>query len=295
MRHLLFAFLLAFLVLTTACAPVAPAGSQEETPVTTIEPSPVPATPVNTEQPTASSDETPMPDDVTVEPSWETDPEALIISAIFCCGFVPQTAITNHIPDAQIWGDGRIVWVEQSEDGPRRVLEGQLSVEEMELLIKQIEDAGFFGWEDRYANQQVADYPDKCIQVNLTKAQKSVCEYYEGAPEAFHQLYEVLSTGAGASGEEYVPETGFLTVIPLGATTQINPADVAGTWDASEMGFSLNDVGSGMWIEGLALETAWEAVNFRPWNPMMQEGDSYYLLGLQVPNLSMAAPPSATE
>ncbi|HJS30062.1 MAG TPA: hypothetical protein VJ768_10595 [Anaerolineales bacterium] len=291
MKHLLISSLTALLLILTACAPVQPAASDDSTPGTTSEPSPTPATPDSTED-SPEVEETPTPEPDMEDASWDTNPEALIISATFCCGFVPQSAVINYIPDAQVWGDGRIVWVEQSDDGTRRVLEGQLSLEELGLLIERIQDAGFFEWEDRYANQQVADYADKCINVNLVEQQKSVCEYYEGAPAEFHEIYDVLSTGAGASGEAYMPETGFLTVIPLGPTTQINPADVAGTWDAAEMGISLSEVGEGVWVEGPALEAAWAAVNFRPWNPMVQEGENYYLLGLQIPNLSMAPPPS---
>ena len=207
---------------------------------------------------------------------WEKDPQAVVISATFCCGFVPQLAVTNYIPEAQIWGDGRIVWVVQEDTGSRSVFQAQLTPEEISSLLEQIAGAGFFGWEARYGDFTVSDLADQCLQVNLESGSTAVCEYYKGAPQAFHELYDFITSGAGKRGGIYTPETGYLT-------------DGRGLVSVLP---GLDEVGDGVWIKGPALELAWQAVNARPWLPMVKSGDRLYEIGLQIPGLSREAPPA---
>ena len=76
-----------------------------------------------------------------------------------------------YIPEVQIWGDGRIIWV--TKEGQRRqVLEGQLTTEEMEVLLRRFVDAGFFGWEDEYYTPGGYSLPRTCLQVNLADRTK---------------------------------------------------------------------------------------------------------------------------
>ncbi|MDX1436384.1 MAG: hypothetical protein R3335_06220 [Anaerolineales bacterium] len=297
MKRLIIIFLAGLLLVLAACAPVPPASQGDGAPETPIEvteqPEQEPEAPVDSGDVISEEEVTPLSEAEKRQLPWDTDPEALIISATFCCGFAPQLALTNYIPDAQVWGDGRVVWVEQSDDGSRRVLEGHIDLGELELLLNRIKDAGFFEWDEYYSNPQVADFADKCINVNLLEGEKSVCEYYEGAPAAFHELYALLSEGAGApDGEDYAPESGFLTVIPLGSDVPTESVDAMLNWDAPGLGISLSVVEDegGAWVSGTTLEAAWQVVNQRPWNPLVQEGDSFYMLGLQVPNLSMVPP-----
>jgi hypothetical protein len=297
MKRLVMIFLVGLLLVLAACAPVPPASQGEvssEPPVkATEEPDQEVESPTDSDDVESEKEETPLPDSGKRQIPWDT--EALIISATFCCGFAPQLALTNYIPDAQIWGDGRIVWVEQQDDGSRQVLEGYIDLGEFELLLNRIRSVGFFEWDEYYSNPQVADFADKCIQVNLLEEEKTVCEYYEGAPDAFHDLYDFFIEGAGVQGgEDYIPESGYLTVIPLGSDIPTETIDAMLTWDAAVQGVSLGAVEKegGAWIMDSTLESTWEIVNLRPWNPLVREGSSFYMLGLQVPNLSMVPPPS---
>ena len=52
---------------------------------------------------------------------WDQSPDAVIIEATITGGLVPMNFMENYIPEAQVWGDGRIVWVEETSNG-RRVL-----------------------------------------------------------------------------------------------------------------------------------------------------------------------------
>ncbi|MFQ5613508.1 MAG: hypothetical protein ACE5H9_15395 [Anaerolineae bacterium] len=230
-----------------------------------------------------------IPDDFEVQ--WNPDPSALVVSATFCCGFAPELVPLNYIPDALIWGDGRILWVERNDLGQRRVLQGQLTLEQMAGLLQRAVEAGFFGWQDLYANQGVADAADQCLSITVGSQTKRVCEYFGGAPPAFHALYDYLAAGAEVNGVDYVPPRGYLTAYPLDATG--NPPPLFDSeWPSDSLGFSLGEALDGVWVEGEILQAAWAVVNNNSWGNIVQEGDAYYQISIQVPGLSLVEPPA---
>ena len=221
--------------------------------------------------------------------AWNRDPNSRLLVATFCCGYVPRVMALNYIADATIWGDGRIIWVEQDK-GARRVLQGQLTPEQVQVLLQQASSAGFFEWEARYANEGVADAAEQCLSINLAEQTKQVCEYFEGAPDAFHQLYATITAGAGVTGTGFVPERGYLTATPVERAADAT-AVVHGTWPAETIGFSLSEATAGRWIEGDILDAAWSLVNPNWQGMTIQEREVFYEISIQLPELSSAAPP----
>jgi hypothetical protein len=223
------------------------------------------------------------------EVKWDASADKVIIRATFCCGLVPQGYAENYIPDVQVWGDGRILWAQTGSSGERRVREGHLTESELKALLERMVDDGFFGWEDNYADYTVTDMPSQCLSVELAGKTKSVCEYYKGAPEAFHQLYDHIAGGAGTTGADFAPTKAFLTAAPRTFSGPVQP-DLH--WPADSVGFSLSEAVSGKWVEGEALELAWRVVNAKQWGGVVQDGDTYYQLVVQVPGVSQNAPPA---
>jgi hypothetical protein len=221
--------------------------------------------------------------------SWNTDPNALIISATFCCGFVQPVTLLNALPDASIWGDGRILWVERENNGQRRVLEGQLSPEQLEALLQRIVGAGFFSWQDKYEDRSIADAAEQCLTVELEDQAKKVCEYVSGAPPAFHELYAEIAQGAGATGTDYTPERGYFQAHPVQLPEGFTPP-VAAEWSASSLGFALSEAVEGRWLEGDTLAQAWQMINTQGPGAIIQDGEGYYQLSIQLPGLSIVEP-----
>jgi hypothetical protein len=98
--------------------------------------------------------------------AWDTTPATLVLRASNCCGLVPNTFLDNYSPEAQLWGDGRLVWVQQGGlGGERRVLTASLTAAEMQALLQTFVDAGFFGWRDLYADYRATDLPTTCLEL----------------------------------------------------------------------------------------------------------------------------------
>ncbi len=218
---------------------------------------------------------------------WNTDPSAKVVmlySPHTTAGLSGAYDDRYYIPEVQIWGDGRILWVTQ-EGQRRRVLEGQLTTEEMEALLRRFVDARFFGWEDEYYTPGGHSLPRMYLQVNLADRTKEISEH-GGAPEAYYDLEELLLSGAGAQGHDYVPARGYLSARPFSAE---------GTGPAWPEGADVTpeDLLEGATVEEEILEYAWELVNRNPTSPVYVscEGQTYVIM-VQIPGVSYFEPPS---
>lgn len=226
--------------------------------------------------------------------AWDRAPQSLVISATFCCGFTPYLAVLNDIPPAQVWGDGRLVWAAVNNQGQRTVWEGRLSDAALGQWLKGAYEGGFFRWKDWYADERVTDAAPQCLEVRLLASTKKVCEYFRGAPQAFHALYDGLTSGAGAQGVPYLPERGYVLAHPIVFIKAPEPDEIDLQWP-DDVGVSLQAAEGGLWMEGRALRLAWEAANANPWANLVQSASGYYQLSVQVPGLSTSQPPSAAS
>jgi hypothetical protein len=231
-----------------------------------------------TPQPTATPQQA-----IAVE--WDHDPSAVIVkyySPSTTAGMAGAYDNRYYIPEVQIWGDGRIVWVVREQQ--RRVLEGQLTPQQMSGLLQQIVGAGFFQWEEMYYTPGGHSFPFMYLQVNLAGRSKEIREH-GGAPEAYYQLEEWLLNGAGAEGHDYRPTRGYLTVEPWSEQAEAPqwPADVEVTPD---------QIGEGRFVEGQLLDWAWDMVNRNPTSPVYVtfEGRLYSIM-VQIAALSYFEPP----
>jgi hypothetical protein len=195
----------------------------------------------------------------------------------------------NALHPLRVWGDGRILWVENDSKGGRRVLEGHLTQPEMTDLLTKISDAGFFGWATSYQPKfQVYDAGTTTLSVNLTSHSQSVSEYAgEGAPQKYHELLAYLSGGAGASGADFAPTTGYLTAFAGQPASGQAPYH----WPNVSLGYDLDKAASGMYIEGEALQFAWRAVN-ESYVAIVESGGMDYHIALQIPGVSQQEPPT---
>lgn len=106
------------------------------------------------------------------------------------------------------------------------------------------------------------------------------------APKAFSELFALVSGGAGATGADFEPTTGYLKAYPTGDATGQEPYH----WPDESLGFGLDEVGNGKWIGGEALAFAWQIVNESYYIAVESGGQGYQLVA-QVPGISYLEPP----
>lgn len=223
------------------------------------------------------------------ELTWNHDPATRIIEVSSANGLEPRAAYLNGFPAAQVWGDGRIVWQTWDEDYQRQVWQGQLSEAELATLLKTFADKGFFGMNNRYApKEDILDGSTTRISVHLLSASTTVSEYVSGAPPQFYELIDLLTSGAGVKATPYIPQSGHLTAKEIKPQNELDKTALP-IWDATALGLDLHDA-AGIWLEGDALMYAWEVVNQDHSYPIIMQGDSYFELYLQLPELTGQTP-----
>jgi len=233
---------------------------------------------------------------------WDKSPEVRIIRVSDPINF-PGLSCTwqdermdNHIPEGQVFGDGRFIWVEYyraEEVVARRVMEGRLSEAELSSLLGQISVSGFFSWKDHYSRVTFQEDvpPNTIMYVNLKEKEKHVI-VSSGAPAGFHELVRLVTTGAGTVGREYIPERGYLEVHPFYYYDQDQDWQLP-LWPGEEAGFHLEELvyERGQFIEGPILEFVWQVINDSPGQPVVLDQDEAYTLVILIPGLSNIAIP----
>lgn len=273
------------LFLITGCATVS-------APAVTVEPDPEPTVtePTVTEPTVIEPTVTEAP---SVELDWDRDPETLVIQvAASGSGSASNAALINQLFMSQVWGDGRIVWTTWADDYndygdyQRYVWQGQLSEAEMTTLLETFADKGFFRMKARYApDENVLDGGTTRLSVHLLSREKVVSEYFYGAPDGFHELIDLLTSGAGVEATPYVPQSGQLDAIEAPDYMAEGEYPI---WDATALGLDLHDAAR-VWVEGDALLTAWEVVNQSSFFPIVVQDGSYFELYLRLPEIGVMA------
>ncbi|MDY7075890.1 MAG: hypothetical protein SXV54_03095 [Chloroflexota bacterium] len=221
---------------------------------------------------------------------WDPSPTALIVryySPHTNAGLAGAYDHRYYIPKVQVWGDGRIIWV-QREGARRRVLEGHLTTDQMKALLQRILEAGFFDWKDEYYTLGGNSYPPMHLSVSLIGRSFANVEVSEhgGAPDAYYELVGFLTSGAGAAGDDYAPERGYLT-----AAQEPTEADVP-QWPDAAAGIALDQARDGRYVEGEALSFAWQMVNENPRAPVyVRSKGQVYSIVVQIPGVSFFEPP----
>ena len=233
---------------------------------------------------------------------WDPSPEAQLIvvsDPIQFPGIKPtyqDESMENYIPEGILFGDGRILWVKYVyKDGitSRFMKQGFLSSEQIQALLQQFADSGFFSWKDQYSGSFIEDGPPaKSITVFLRDYSKSVVVSNAPPPQGFDELFSTIRSGAGVEGQDYRPDRAFLRAYRQFDQWGIDQASQIDSWPAESFGFSLADLESetgiakGRYVDEEALAFAWQVINANPQRPLVEEEGVWYLLTLQITGLS---------
>jgi len=234
---------------------------------------------------------------------WDPSPQVRLIEVsdpIQFPGILPtyqDERMDNYLPEGILFGDGRILWVKYFYDVKtikRRIMEDYLSGDEIKGLLQHFSQTGFFDWKDSYSGPFQEDGPpNKTITVCLKENIKTVVVNSATAPQGYHELYELISSGGGAGGHEYVPELAFLSAYPQYFDWDEDEGIQINRWPAAEAGFTLAELDEmggaypGKYITGQILAFAWQLINADPGSPLVEDGGEIYLITLQIPGLSM--------
>ncbi|MPM44651.1 hypothetical protein SDC9_91330 [bioreactor metagenome] len=212
----------------------------------------------------------------TVKPTWDPSPQNKVVTV----EKVWEEIDYSYIPAVQLWGDGKIIWVEDLPEGSRKVFEGKIEPQEITSLLQKTIDLGFFK-----PNRKSKNYAGTYISVTLMDNSHS--EWVDPDDQQLMEIVNSLETGAGSKGSPYVPTNGIIFAFPIEDTDHRNIAKADFLWPSTLFGSSLesiSDIKEGVEISGEKLAFAWQVVN-SPTAAVESEGKIYWIY-LKVNNLT---------
>ena len=176
-----------------------------------------------------------------------------------------------YMPILQIRGNGQAYKVEYDKRGNRRVLEATFSEQELQKIIDDFIQAGFFDDDTRY--DAVPATGEEYILLSLEN------DVVHGAlldeNEAVKTLVEQLLGRFEAKSQEYVPPEGVLNVYQI--DSDLEPDTDVQTWPDEEFGYTLGEVlGEQKFLQGDEMLFAWNITNSE--NRFVESGGDVYWL-----------------
>lgn len=233
---------------------------------------------------------------VTVTPTtlatWNRSPQAVVFRAEIVGGQSDFRAL-NAVPGCTIYGDNRVVWVNELGSFQIQVLEDRLSDSVIDTFVQYLAaQERIYTFEARLKTLQAqADVNPVVEHVTLTvNAIEHEADSFGGwSADWFPRVLKACQT-LSAAPVLVAPTSGWI----YARSVPFSLAPPVAFWDAAKLGLSLSSVADGgaHWITGAAASTLWNTLHSLPDNLIFEDGSTYYEVALQVPGVTRDAPPA---
>ena len=235
----------------------------------------------------------PAPTNNRIDPNivqWDHSPTTIVFRADVIGGESDFRA-RNAIPNCTIYGDDRVVWVNELGPFQVQVLEDRLPDAQISAYAQYLAaneriytyDAHLSDVETQSAVSPVAE--TVTINVNNTQHQ---ADSFSGWDSNWFPTVLAACKGLSKAPVLVAPSSGWLSAEKVDFSMSLPLA----TWDEKAMGLSLDAVtgGSPRWMSGNSASQLWNTLHSLPSNLIFQDGTDYYAVALQVPGITRDAP-----
>ncbi len=203
----------------------------------------------------------------------------------------------NDIPLCAVYGDNRIVWLDTTQ--PNRTIVLFDVVEDIEIydfVIDLTVNKRLFTYEgtaeDLYAEGERPVYERIILDVNDTR---HITDGFSDWPDGFFREVMEACTSISDTPALYEPSGGWLSV----ESAIYDPDAATIFWNAEGAGIDLNELADEperLWVDQTAtVNRLWNTMTNSPSYRQFQQGDDYYEIAFEVPNIHPSAPPAPTE
>lgn len=200
----------------------------------------------------------------------------------------------NEVAPCTIYGDGRVVWEQEGGDGIyRQVLFDYLTDDQVSGFIDALTVEGrIFTYGTEYDSQLPESgspvYEEMTLAVNDTV---HVTDAFADWPDSYYEDILELCQTLADTPTILEPEGAWISVQAI----DYDPRIPSVFWDDEASGLSLNDISAGqetVWIEGRNVRAMWRVLRETGVDVQFTENDVHYLVALQVPGVTIDAPPA---
>lgn len=222
--------------------------------------------------------------------NWDRRPNSIVFQADVVGGPQDITRM-SEVPSCTIYGDNRVVWVNELDAFHVEILYDNLTDAQIGDFITYLTVQERIYTYEAHATEQVAGdvapvYEVVTINVN---GQMHTADAFSGWDSEWFTRVARACKRISQSPILYEPSGAWLRV----ASAEYNISVPTVNWDGQNL--LLADVLSGSqprWIEGAEMLTLWNYLNTLPSNMLFLQNNSFYRIALQIPGISRTSPPA---
>ena len=201
----------------------------------------------------------------------------------------------NNIPPCTVWGDGRVVWVNETGSSAEEVLEARIEDDKIRAFLEDIINRGFYDWEDELIPPSTGNPVVETITVSLYNDVRTVRRFSIWPQSAYTHILENCRL-LSESPVLVMPEAGWVSAYQVPR----DPSMPNWLWppDASFTLQELAENSQARWLEGpLATELWLSAREERGDAQILERNGNAYQVAIVVPGYSRdaALPPDDTQ
>jgi hypothetical protein len=220
---------------------------------------------------------------------WERSPTSIVFQADVVGG-TEDLARMSEVPICTIYGDNRIVWVNELDAFHVEILYDFLTDAAISDFIAYLTVQERIYTHEAYAAEQVSGDIAPVVEVVTisVNGQLHTADAFSGWDSEWFSRVANSCKRISQSPILYEPSGAWLTV----ATADYNMSVPTVNWDGQSL--ILADFLSGgqpRWIEGAEMLSLWNYLNTLPSNLIFLQNNAFYRIALQVPGISRTSPP----
>lgn len=221
---------------------------------------------------------------------WVHSPDTIVLRLDARLKEASPADVDNQIPPCTLWGDGRLVWVNDIEEG-HQVLEARLSDEKIRELLEKVIFSGFYDWESDYLIPDSSNPIIESITLNLYSEERTVSRYSDWPVDAYEQILKTCHEMSDTP-VLFEPNGGWLTAYEVPQIEGIG----YWRWLSEDTGFTLEEtISNPRWVTGDLAKSLWTVTVEAPSRTRVLENNKAYELVLRVPGVSRDAPPEPAQ
>lgn len=222
---------------------------------------------------------------------WEREADTIILRLDARRPNDPAAQQVGEIPACTLWGDGRLVWMNELEDG-QEVLEARLNDEEVRSLLEFVIFSGFYDWESDFIVEDGSNPTIESMTLNLYEDTFTLQRFSDWPADGYERILQRCRE-ASSTPVLFLPDGGWLSAIEV---PQIEGVGYW-RWPGPNVGIELAQLVNSepVWIEGDLARRIWENNVEDPAPSRVLEEEIAYQLVLQVPQITRDSPPRPVE
>ncbi|MFZ4814586.1 MAG: hypothetical protein ACOYL5_08630 [Phototrophicaceae bacterium] len=199
----------------------------------------------------------------------------------------------NDIPNCTIFGDNRIVWTDNSQPGRLTVLTDFLEDINVYDFVNELAINYRFYTYQAKARIQLPSESSPVYELMTLKVNNELhtVDGFESLPTEYFRDLVTLCQEMSNAPAYYEPAAGWLSARQL----NYDPEATLVTWSAEASGidlYALSATTQPLWVANEIVPVLWNISVNTPRNRMFKQGDGYFEVAFEIPNITRLSPPA---